>query len=85
MTLPDIFQQIYIEDLKTGTIDEITELNEFQFEASPIDELHRFNLHFGYPNTIDEENMIIYVITAYIPDVENFEDDFKTRRNNESR
>ena len=35
--------------------------------------------------SFDEDNMMIYIITAYIPDNEHFKDDFKTRRKNENR
>ena len=34
--------------------------------------------------SFDEDSMMIYVITAYIPDSENFENDFKTRREHEN-
>ena len=33
--------------------------------------------------SIDEENNILYVITAYIPDENHFKDDLTTRKNNE--
>jgi len=33
----------------------------------------------------DIGNMMLYVITAYIPDKEHFNDDFKTRRRNDDR
>lgn len=35
--------------------------------------------------SFDEEQMMIFVITAYVPNSENFEDDFKTRRKNDDR
>lgn len=35
--------------------------------------------------SFDEENMMIYIVTAYVPDNEHFQDDYKTRREDENR
>lgn len=49
-------------------------------------------LIFGYSNSrplhvlssVDMDNKLVYVITAYVPDTIYFEDDFKTRKGRES-
>lgn len=57
--------------------------NDIPFESALFLYIDTIPLHVVA--SFDEKKMIIYVITAYIPDSDNFEDDFKTRRNNESR
>jgi hypothetical protein len=37
---------IYLEDLKTGTITLLNEISVYDFTYSPLDADHRFNLHF---------------------------------------
>jgi len=34
--------------------------------------------------SLDEENMTVYIITAYLPDSVHFNEDLKTRRENEN-
>jgi len=50
------------------------------FESALFLKINREPLHVVA--SLDEERGIVYVITAYRPDAENFEDDYKTRRRN---
>jgi len=54
---------IYIEDLKTGTIQNLSNDPSFEFAHEIGDGPNRFILHFGNPNSIDEpiqQNIKIY-------------------------
>jgi len=57
--LPDVFQQFYIEDLKTGSTEEVSLNREYHFEADPIDEPYRFNLHFGNVGNNNENHLTL--------------------------
>jgi hypothetical protein len=37
---------IYLQDIKTGTVTLLEENTVYEFDYSPLDDLHRFNLHF---------------------------------------
>ena len=46
---------IYLEDLKTGTITKLSDSPQYEFTYIPMDEEHRFNLHFTTDNLGIEE------------------------------
>lgn len=59
-------------------------------EDYPDDSPYQSALFFGYVGgplhvvaAFDADNGFCYVITAYTPDLEHFEDDYKTRRQHE--
>ena len=55
--MPGDMQDIYLKDLKTGIIENLSLVNEYTFEAEPIDNAHRFDIYFAAPNAIEENNM----------------------------
>ena len=46
---------VWLEDLQSGKIVEINPLSGYKFTANITDDVHRYNLHFGSPNIIDED------------------------------
>ncbi len=54
---------IYLEDLKTGTVQNLNDNPVYEFAHEPGDDTNRFILHFGNPNGIGEtgaQNVNIY-------------------------
>ncbi|MCD4695045.1 MAG: T9SS type A sorting domain-containing protein, partial [Bacteroidales bacterium] len=73
--------EVVLEDIKENTFIELSANTTYQFTADPLDDHHRFNLHFKNSNFgIDEEdnkgihiysyNDIIYIQTREIQDAE---------------
>ncbi len=47
---------VILEDIQTNTFTEITSNSSYSFNASPLDENHRFNLHFKTSSFGTDEN-----------------------------
>lgn len=66
------FQQdlnIYLEDILTGSIINLNTALEYQFNYDFNQDVHRFNLHFEFPNNInnfEQSNFTIYSSGDYI-------------------
>ncbi|MBE9492102.1 MAG: T9SS type A sorting domain-containing protein, partial [Bacteroidetes bacterium] len=57
---------VYLEDLKEGTVTELKSNPEYEFSYDPLDDEHRFNLHFTSENLgIQESEMAIMDIFAF--------------------
>ncbi len=69
------------ENLLLGEIIEIYE-DDKPFESALFLYVNNKPLHVVA--SLDEIYGVVYIITAYRPDSENFEDDFKIRRTNEN-
>jgi hypothetical protein len=62
---------VYLQDLKTGTVAILEENTVYEFDYSPLDESHRFNLHFkdSYFGTKEEfglDGILIYAFDDVI-------------------
>lgn len=58
-------QTIYLEDLKTGTLQNLNNNNNYSFEASGEDDPNRFLLHFGQPAATFDKQLQNWRIYAY--------------------
>jgi PKD repeat protein len=62
---------IYLQDLKTGTVTLLEENTTYEYDYSPLDELHRFNLHFndayfGLEEGITTNGILVYTFEDMI-------------------
>jgi hypothetical protein len=69
--------KVYLQDLKTGSVTILEENSMYEFEYSPLDDPHRFNLHFkdsyfGVDKGSPDSGIIVYafenVININIPE-----------------
>ena len=70
------------EAIKDGEIIENYE-TDVPFESALF--FHGLSKPIHVVASLDEENIIVYIITAYIPDTEHFYNDLKTRRKDENK